>query len=66
MEKYTNKTDKYDAVIEEDLGIGFYLYIYDKGDGKCLFDFLQDTFEIAKYQAKRNFSIDPNSWVKIS
>lgn len=66
MEKYTNKTDKYRAVIEEDPNVGFYLYIYDLNSGKCLFDFLQDTLEIAKNQAQRDFSLNSDTWIKTS
>jgi hypothetical protein len=65
MNKYLNQTDKYDAVIEEDEPVGFYLYIYDKITKKCLFDFLQDTLEIAKIQAQRDFSFDPQTWIKV-
>ncbi len=65
MNKYSNQTDKYDAIIEEDESVGFYLYIYDKNTNKCLFDFLQDTLEIAKAQAQRDFSFDPQNWIKV-
>ena len=66
MEKYINKTDKYRAVIEEDANAGFYLYIYDLNSGKCVFDFLQDTLELAKNQAQTDFYLDRDSWVKSS
>jgi hypothetical protein len=64
--KYTNETDRYKAVIEEDEAAGFYLYIYDLKSGKCLFDHLQDTLAITINQAFRDFGFDKNSWKELS
>lgn len=49
------------AKIEENLGIGFYLYIYDE-KGNCIADHLQDSLELAKIQAEEEYSIPQNSW----
>ena len=47
-------------VIEEDEGIGFYLYVYE-GE-KCTHDYLQDTFQFAVEIAEEDFGVDPNVW----
>lgn len=66
MHKYINKNDTYSASIEEDSEVGFYLYIFELKSGKCLFDSLQDTLEIAKNQAQRDFSLNSDAWVEIT
>ena len=43
--------------IEEEDGIGFYLYIYDPISGKNTHDYLQDSLEISMEQAEEDFSI---------
>jgi len=50
------------ARIEENLGIGFYLYIYDE-KGNCIADHLQDSLELAKNQAEEEYFIPQNSWM---
>ncbi len=58
------KWGKRSFVIEEDLpDIGFYLYVFENDD--CLFDYLQDTFEIVVDQAWRQFRVPKDSWVKV-
>ncbi len=52
---------KLKAIIEEDVGIGFYLYIYNE-NGHCIADYLQDSLEIAKGQAEEEYFIPQNSW----
>ena len=47
-------------VIEEEEGIGFYLYVYE-GE-KCTNDYLQDSFEIVVEQAEEEFGITLNAW----
>ncbi len=47
-------------VIEEEDGIGFYLYAYD-GE-KCTNDYLQDTFDMAVEQAEEDFGVKPSAW----
>ena len=53
--------EKLKATIEEDIGIGFYLYIYDE-KGNCIADHLQDSLDIAKSQAEEEYCIPQNSW----
>ncbi len=47
-------------VIEEDEGIGFYLYVYEGEE--CTHDYHQDTFQFAVELAKEDFGVDPNAW----
>jgi len=49
--------------IKQDPAAGFYLYVYE--DGKCLFDQLQDTLEIAIECAQEDYNVPKNSWKKI-
>lgn len=39
---------------------GFYLYVYQ--DGKEIYDYLQDSFEIAIDQAHDQFGVPKDSW----
>ena len=43
--------------------VGFYLYVYE--DGKCIRDYLQDTFEIAVDMAHEEFGVPKEGWKKI-
>lgn len=47
-------------VIEEEEGIGFYLYVFD-GD-TCTNDYLQDTFDFAVEQAEEDFGVSREIW----
>ena len=47
-------------VIEEDEGIGFYLYVFD-GE-KCVKDYLQDTLDFAIEQAEEDFGVCRETW----
>lgn len=49
------------AKIEENIGIGVYLYIYDE-KGNCIKDYLQDSLELVKIQAEEEYFIPRNSW----
>ena len=51
------------AQIEEDPGIGFYLYIYDES-GKCIADHLQDSLKIAQIQAEQEYFIPRHAWTE--
>ncbi|MEI6092016.1 MAG: hypothetical protein WCR42_16315 [bacterium] len=44
--------------------IGSYLYIYK--NGRCEYDFLQDTVDICKEQAFEEFGIPLDSWVEVT
>lgn len=48
--------------IKEDPAAGFYFYVFE--DDKCIFDYLQDTFEIAVEYAWDNYGIPKNAWEK--
>ena len=50
-------------VIKEDPCVGFYLYIFE--NNKCIFDHLQDTFEIAIECAYTDYGVPKNAWKKI-
>ena len=46
--------------IEEEEGIGFYLYVYE--NEKCVRDYLQDTFAFAVEDAEEMFNVPPQAW----
>ncbi|WP_417793946.1 hypothetical protein [Terasakiella pusilla] len=50
------------GLIEEEEGIGFYLYIYNPETNKCIADHLQDTYELAQQQAWEDYKIPRNDW----
>lgn len=47
-------------VIEEEDGIGFYLYVFEEGE--CTNDYLQDSFDIAVEQAEIDFGVNRQTW----
>ncbi len=47
-------------VIEEDQGVGFYLYVFE-GD-RCAWDYLQDSLDAAKDQAEYSYGVPKDSW----
>ena len=47
-------------VLEEEVGIGFYLYIWI--EGYCVEDHLQVTFKLALRQAEEEFGVSRESW----
>jgi len=49
--------------IKEDPYAGFYLYVFE--DDKCIYDSLQDTFEIAVECAWEDYNVPKASWKKI-
>lgn len=49
--------------IKEDPAAGFYLYVFE--GNKCVYDYLQDTFEIAVECALEDYGVPKNSWEKI-
>ena len=58
------ESNQYKFIIEEDVGIGFYLYIYDKRSGKCIKDYLQDTLSFILEQAEHEYNIPRSKWKK--
>lgn len=50
-------------VIKQDPSVGFYLYVFE-GD-KCIFDYLQDTLELAMESAWEDFGVPKDAWEKI-
>ena len=51
-------------VIEEDLPeIGVYLYIYD--NGRCIYDYLQNSIEICKKIAYEKYGVPLDSWISV-
>ena len=49
--------------IREDLPAGFYLYVFE--NGRCIDKCLQDTLEIIKEQARDDFGVPMDAWIKI-
>ena len=49
--------------IKEDSSVGFYLYVFE--NDKCIYDLLQDTFEIAIESAWEDYGVPKNAWEKI-
>jgi hypothetical protein len=63
MRKWISESDKKPCkrfIIEEEEGIGFYLYVFD-GE-KCIKDCLQDTLDFAIEQANEDFGVNRASW----
>jgi hypothetical protein len=48
--------------IVADAGVGFYLYVFE--GGKCTYDYLQDSEELAKKCAADLFQVPLTSWLK--
>ena len=46
--------------IKEDPSVGVYLYVFE--DDKCIYDHLQDTFEIALESALKDYGVPKNAW----
>ncbi len=61
--KFEAKYDNKRFVIEEDPGIGFYLYVYE--NESCMRDYLQDTLEIAKEIAEEEFGVPKAIWISL-
>lgn len=49
--------------IKYDPLVGFYFYVFE--DGKCIYDTLQDTLEIAIECALEEFNVPKEAWEKI-
>lgn len=63
--KYQFNNSTRNFLIEEDLPeVGWHLYEYDES-GKCIADYLQDSFEMAVEYAYEEYKIDKDSWVLI-
>ena len=50
-------------VIERDEKVGYYLYVFE--GGRCVFDYLQDTLDLALEKALREFQIPKDSWKSV-
>ncbi len=50
--------------IEYDPLVGFYLYVFK--NGKCTHDYLQDTLELTKEYALKDFGVPKNIWKRFS
>lgn len=49
--------------IKHDPLVGFYLYVFE--GGKCIRDYLQDTFEIAVESAMEDYNVPKEAWRKV-
>lgn len=49
--------------IKEDPSVGFYLYVFE--NDKCIYDHLQDTFEIAVECAWEDYGVPKDAWEQI-
>jgi hypothetical protein len=49
--------------IKEDPSVGFYLYVFE--NDKCIYDHLQNTFEMAVESAWEDYGVPKSSWEKI-
>lgn len=49
--------------IKKDLAAGFYLYVFE--GNKCVYDHLQDTFEIAVDCAWEDYGVPKNAWKEV-
>lgn len=43
--------------------VGFYLYVFE--GNKCIYDYLQDTLDLAMEYAWKDFDIPKNAWKKV-
>lgn len=43
--------------------VGFYIYVFE--EGRCVQDYLQDTFELAVEFAEEYFGVPRDAWVQI-
>ncbi|MFK7981855.1 MAG: hypothetical protein AB8G86_17875 [Saprospiraceae bacterium] len=60
--KYQCKFKEKTYIIEEDLPeVGWYFYVFDKS-GKCIADYLQDSYKIIIEFAEENFQIPKENW----
>jgi hypothetical protein len=51
-------------LVEDLPGVGVYLYIYE--NGRCIWDDLQDDFDMCKRVALEDFGVPMDSWVKMN
>lgn len=49
--------------IKEDPAAGYYLYVFE--GNKCIYDHLQDSFEIAVECALEDYGVPKNAWEEI-
>ena len=47
-------------IIEHDESVGCYLYVFE--DDRCVYDYLQDTCELAIEQAFAEFNVPISAW----
>ena len=59
VSKSDGDTDKR-FIIEEEDGVGFYLYVFTGGN--CTRDYLQDSLDLAIGQAERDFGVLRETW----
>ena len=52
-------------VIKHDTRVGYYLYIYEGKNTRCTYDYLQDTLDIAKSFAVKNFQVPLDAWQQV-
>jgi len=52
-------------LIDEDGKVGFYLFVYENGNTRCTYDYLQDTLEMAKLQALEDFGVSESAWKQV-
>ncbi len=51
-------------IIRQDKTAGFYIYVYENGHG--LYDYLQDTLEIAMDFAFEKFHVPKDAWQRVT
>ena len=59
--KLKTKKDELEFIIEKDFDeVGYYLYVYK--NGKCIYDYLQDTLILTKEFAREEFGVLEDNW----
>lgn len=53
--------------IEHDPAVGYYIYVWERNrQGKGLYDYLQDSLEIAKRFAFQRFGVPLDAWREVT
>lgn len=61
----TNDKGQYFEIKNGGNGAGFYLYVYNNPNERCIYDYHQDTLEMAQLQAFEDFDVPLSAWKQV-
>jgi len=62
--KWESRSKNFILEIKLDKSAGYYLYVFK--NGKCILDYLQDSFEIATDIALEEYGVPKEAWIQVT